>query len=113
MIFVTALCFIIPALIWGIFLLAFRLRAKEAIGTIIDFHGDEESSQAPIVEFELPDGQKVTFTEPTHVSDSILTIVPDLYNALILRKDVNQIKILYDPNNPQQNWKVHEIIIKS
>jgi len=102
MIILAALCFIIPSIVWGIFILAFRIRSREAVGTIVGYHGREGSSQAPIVEFELPDGKKVTFTEPTHATESIFDTISDLFNRFVLKKDLNRVKVLYDPNDPQK-----------
>ena len=100
-----ALCFIIPAIIWGLFILAFRMRSREAIGTIIDYdigHSEHGEVSAPIVEFQLPDGTKITFTEPTHSNETILDVVSDLFSKFALKKDLNKVKVIYDPNNPQK-----------
>jgi hypothetical protein len=105
LIFFALLCFIIPAVIWGIFILAFRLRSSEAIGTIVDYHtsdGEYGQLSAPIVEFQLPDGGKITFTEKIHSNETILDIVSGLFRKFALKQDVNKVKVLYDPNDPQK-----------
>lgn len=99
------LCFILPAVIWGIFILAFRLRSSEAIGTIVDYHtsdGEYGQLSAPIVEFELPDGRKITFTEQTHSNETVFDIVSDLFSKFVLKKDLNKVRVIYDPNDPQK-----------
>lgn len=101
LIIVGALCFIIPSVIWGLYLLAFRMRSIQTVGTIIDYHGNSETT-APVVEFQLPDGTKVTFTEPTHTNETIFDMISDLFNKFVLKKDLNQVTVLYDPNNPQK-----------
>ncbi len=101
MILLGVLCFIIPAVIWGLYLLAFRMRSMHAVGTIIDYHGDSET-QAPVVEFQLPDGTKVTFTESTHTSEGIVEFLIDLISRFVMKKDLNTVNVLYDPNNPQK-----------
>lgn len=105
MILVGAFCFILPSLVWGIFILAFRLRSQTAIGTIVGestAHGKLGQVSAPIVEFELPDGRKITFTESTHSSESVFTMISDLFNKFVLKKDLNQISVIYDPKDPQK-----------
>ena len=105
MLIIGILCFIIPGIIWGLFLLAFRLRSKEAIGTIVDTHtGQGELGQisAPIVEFQLPDGKKVTFTEKTHSNETIFDMIGSIFSKFVLKKDLNQVRVLYDPNNPEK-----------
>jgi hypothetical protein len=102
MIIFATLCFIVPSVVWIIFILAFQLRSKRAAGTIVGYHGREGSRQAPIVEFQLPDGRKVTFTEPTHSTESIFDNISDLFNQFVLKKDLNQVTVLYDPNNPEK-----------
>lgn len=101
LIIVGGLCFIVPSVIWGLYLLAFRMRSAQAVGTIVDYHGDREVT-APVVEFQLPDGTKVTFTEPTHTNETFIDVISDLLNTFVLKKDINQVNVLYDPNNPQK-----------
>jgi len=100
MIFVGALCFIIPALIWGLYLLAFRMRSIETVGTIVNYVGNSET-QAPVVEFQLPDSTKVTFTG-IYSSQNILEELFDAFLQHGLKKDPSQVRVLYDPNNPQK-----------
>lgn len=105
MIFVGALCFIIPSIVWGLFLLAFRLRSKEAVGTIVDYHtgqGEYGEVSAPVVEFQLPDGKKITFTEKTHTNETIFDMIGGIFSKFVLKKDLNQVRVLYDPNNPEK-----------
>ncbi len=105
LIIVGVLCFIIPSIVWGIFLLSFRLRSKEAIGIIIDYHtGQSEYGQvfAPVVEFQLPDGKKITFTEKTHSNETIFDMIAGIFSKFVLKKDLNQVRVLYDPNNPEK-----------
>ncbi len=99
------LCFIVPSFIWALFLLVARLRSKEAIGTVIgqdanSFEGSE--LYAPIVEFQLPDGRKITFTEKMHSNETILDILYNLFSRFVLKRDLDKVKVLYDPNNPQK-----------
>lgn len=105
MIFVGVLCFVIPSIVWGLFLLAFRLRSKEAVGTIVDYHtgqGEYGEVSAPVVEFQLPDGKKITFTEKTHTNETIFDMIGGIFSKFFLKKDLNQIRVLYDPNNPEK-----------
>ncbi len=98
------LCFIVPSFIWALILLAFRLRSKQAIGTIIghDTVSDGNDLYAPIVEFQLPDGRKITFTEKTHSNENILDILYKLFSKFVLKQDLDKVRVLYDPNNPQK-----------
>ena len=101
----AVLCFIVPSVIWGIFIPAFRLRSSEAIGTIVDYHtgqGKYGEVSAPVVEFQVPDGRKFTFTEKKHTNETIFDTVSDLFSKFFLKKDPNQVKVLYDPNDPQK-----------
>src|SRR6266511_4339513 len=101
----AVLCFIVPSFIWSLFLLVARLRSKEAIGTVIgqdanSFEGSE--LYAPIVEFQLPDGRKITFTEKMHSNETILDILYNLFSRFVLKRDLDKVKVLYDPSNPQK-----------
>jgi hypothetical protein len=101
----AVLCFIVPSFIWALFLLINRLRSKEAIGTVIgqdaaSFEGSE--LYAPIVEFQLPDGRKITFTEKMHSNENILDSLFNLFSKFVLKRDLDKVKVLYDPNNPQK-----------
>jgi hypothetical protein len=98
------LCFIVPGFIWALVLLALRLRSKEAIGTVIghDTVSSGDDLYAPIVEFLLPDGRKITFTEKTHSNETILDILYKLFSKLVLKQDTDKVRVLYDPNNPQK-----------
>ena len=105
MIIIAVLCLIIPSIVWGIFILAFRLRAKEAPGVIVGqstAQGKYGQIFSPIVEFQLPDGRKITFTEPVHSSESIFDLISDAINKFALKKDLDQVTVLYDPNNPEK-----------
>jgi hypothetical protein len=82
-----------------------RLRSQEAIGTVIghdsaSFEGSE--LYAPIVEFQLPDGRKITFTEKMHSNENILDILYNLFSKFVLKRDLDKVKVLYDPNNPKR-----------
>jgi hypothetical protein len=107
MIYVGALCFIIPSFIWAFFLLVFRLRSKTAIGTIIGedampgVDGGSDLS-APIVEFQLPDGRKITFTEKVHSNETILDFLYKLFSQYVLKRDMTKVLVLYNPNDPQK-----------
>ncbi len=101
LIIVGGLCFIVPSVIWGLYLLAFRMRSVQAVGTIVYYHGGSETT-APVVEFQLPDGTKVTFTEPTHTNTTMLDLVIDFIDGFVLKKDLSKVNVLYDPNNPQK-----------
>lgn len=105
LIVVAVLCLIVPSLVWGFFLLSFRLRSLETTGTIIDYHtsrGIYGDISAPVVEFRLPDGRTITFTEKTHTSGTIFDLLSDLFSRFVLKKDTNSVKVLYDPNDPQK-----------
>lgn len=101
------LCFIIPSFIWALVLLASRLRSKKAIGTVISHDASSGIDgggdlYAPIVEFQLPDGKKITFTEKTHSNENILDILYKLFSKFVLKRDSDKVQVLYDPNNPQK-----------
>lgn len=105
MIILAILCFILPSIVIGIFILAFRLRSKQAVGTIIgqsSGRGKHGTMYSPIVEFELPDGKKITFTEPSSSNENIFDMIYDVLNHFVFKKDPNQVKVLYDPNDPQK-----------
>ncbi|MFN8413284.1 MAG: DUF3592 domain-containing protein [Anaerolineales bacterium] len=96
-------CFIGPAFIWMTFLIVSRLRSKTTVGKIIDYASGSSDGDvsAPIVEFQLPDGQKVTFTGMYQNQ----TIIEGLYEAFLqhgLKKGLTQVQVLYDPKNPQK-----------
>ena len=91
---------------WALFLFISNLRYSVAIGTITGYHGaagaDNTDVFAPIVEFQLPDGRKITFTEKTHSNETIFDMLYHAFLKYVLKKDVTQVKVLYDPNNPQK-----------
>jgi len=103
----AVLCFIVPSFIWALFLLAFRWRSKTAIGTVIGqdavsgIDGGDDL-YAPIVEFQLPDGKKITFTEKVYSSQGIPDYLFQIFSKLVFKRDPEKVTVLYDPNNPQK-----------
>ena len=72
------LCFILPAFVLGGFVFISGLRYKKTIGTVVGedvVNSDTDQLSAPIVEFETPDGRKITFTEKVHSNETILDII--------------------------------------
>jgi hypothetical protein len=100
----AVLCFIIPSFVWAFFLLMSRLRSSVATGTIIghDAGSADGDVSAPIVEYQLPDGRKITFTDKVYSNQTILDLLYELFLKYILKRDTDQVKVLYDPNNPQK-----------
>lgn len=107
MIIFGVLCFIVPSFIWALVLLVFRLRSKTAIGTVIGQDANPgidggNDMYAPIVEFQLPDGRKITFTEKVHSSAGLLDILYRALSKFVLKRDHDKVSVLYDPNDPQK-----------
>ena len=102
---IALLCFILPALVLGGFVFVSGLRLKRTVGTVVGQHvvdSDTDQLSAPIVEFETPDGNKITFTEKVHSNETILDVLGQLAAGIALRKDPNKVMVLYDPNDPQK-----------
>lgn len=99
----SLLCFITPSFIWALFLVVSRLRSSTANGTIIDHVAGSSDGDvsAPIIEFQLPDGRKITFTG-TYSNQTILDMLYGAFIKYVLKRDTSQVKVLYDPNNPQK-----------
>jgi Protein of unknown function (DUF3592) len=102
-IIVAALCFIAPSFIWALIILTLRLRSKTAVGSIIGYEAGSTDGDvsAPIIEFQLPDGRKFTFTG-TYSNETIIDTLYEAFRKYILKRDITQVNILYDPNNPQK-----------
>jgi len=101
---VALLCFMLPAFVLGAFMFVSRLRYKRTVGTIVgqDVIGnDTDQLSAPIVEFETPDGRKIVFTDKVHSNETILDTIGNLVAAFVLKKDPNKVRVLYEPNHPQ------------
>lgn len=99
----SVLCFIGPAFVWALFLIVSRLRSSTAIGTIIDHVAGSTDGDvsAPIIEFQLPDGRKITFTG-MYSNETILDMLYHAFLKYVLKKDTAQVRVLYNPNNPQK-----------
>lgn len=105
----SVLCFIGPAIVWAFFLIISRLRSTTAIGTIVDHvsGSTDGDMSAPVIEFQVPDGRKFTFTG-MYSNTTIPEMLYEAYREYVLKKDVTQVRVLYDPNNPQ-NARVNSI----
>ena len=107
LVIVGTLCFILPGILWGLFIFVSLRRSGRAIGTVVGHDampgvdGGSDLS-APIVEFQLPDGRKITFTEKIHSSENILDFLYELFARLVLKKDLDHIKVIYALDNPQK-----------
>ncbi len=99
----SLLCFIVPSFIWALFLVVRRLRSSTANGTIIDHAAGSSDGDvsAPIIEFQIPDGRKFTFTG-IYSNQTILDILYEVLLKYIFKRDTTQVNVLYDPNNPQK-----------
>ncbi len=99
----SMLCFIGPAFVWALFLIISRLRSSTAIGTIIDHAAGSSDGDvsAPIIEFQVPDGRKFTFTG-TYSNSTIPDMLYEVFLKYVLKKDTTQVRVLYDPSNPQK-----------
>lgn len=99
------LCFILPAVVLAVGITLSTLRYKQTVGTIVGedtVHGDTGQLSAPIVEFQAPDGRKITFTEKVHSSEGILDIIANLVAKFAFKRDLNRVRVLYDANDPQK-----------
>lgn len=89
------ICVAVPILLVSLGMFAwsilFTLRAEKATGTIVDFKTSSSSksgvTQAEVVEFQLPDGKTIQFTEKT-------------YRSRIVLNYAKNVSVLYDPQNP-------------
>ncbi len=99
----SLLCFISPAFVWALFLVISRLRSNTAVGTIIDHVSGSTDGDvsAPVIEFQVPDGRKFTFTG-TYSNTTIPDLLYETFLKYIFKKDPAQVKVLYDPANPQK-----------
>ena len=106
MIYIGLLCLILPGTFWLLYLIWFRLRSHQAVGTIVDYKthgGDNGSYQTPVVEFQLPDGKTVTFTDSASISNTgLLAAIGELFNYFVLRRGSDTVPVIYNPNKPQQ-----------
>src|SRR5690606_26618807 len=88
-------CVAVPILLLslGMFVrsILFTLRAEKTTGTIVDFKTSSSSksgvTQAEVVEFQLPDGKTIQFTEKS-------------YRSRIILNYGKNVSVLYDPQNP-------------
>jgi hypothetical protein len=96
-------CFIAPSFIWALFLVVSRFRSSTANGTIIDHVSGSSDGDvsAPVIEFQVPDGRKFTFTG-TYRNQTILDMLYEVFLKYVLKRNETQVKVLYDPNNPQK-----------
>lgn len=98
----ASFCFIIPAILLGLFLWSSGLRSSRAIGAIVGYESTSNGDMsAPIIEFQTPDGRKFTF-KGMYSNTMILDIVSAVFSKYILKKDPSQINVLYDPKDPQK-----------
>lgn len=99
----SILCFIGPAFVWALFLVVSRLRSNTATGTIIDHAAGSTDGDvsAPVIEFQVPDGRKFTFTG-IYSNSTIPDMLYEAFLKYVLKKDTTQVRVLYDPNNPQK-----------
>lgn len=99
----SMLCFIGPAFVWALFLIISRLRSSTAIGTIIDHAAGSTDGDvsAPVIEFQVPDGRKFTFTG-MYSNTTIPEMLYEAFLKYVLKKDITQVTVLYDPENPQK-----------
>jgi hypothetical protein len=106
MIYIGLLCLILPGTLWLLYMVWFRLRSHQTVGVIVDYktHGGENGSyQVPVVEFQLPDGQTIAFTEKMSSNDSgLLALVGELFSHFVLKQSSENVPVIYNPNKPQQ-----------
>ncbi|MFN8400531.1 MAG: DUF3592 domain-containing protein [Anaerolineales bacterium] len=96
-------CFIVPAILWGFFLLLSVLRSSRAVGKIIEYESGSSDGDvaAPIIEFQIPDGRKFTF-KGMYSNESIFDIAYNIFLKYILKRDPSLVNVLYDPKDPQK-----------
>lgn len=98
----SVLCLIFPSLAWAGYLLYRQTQLGRAVGRYME----KDGVTSPIVEFTLPDGQKVTFEDKSDTSGD-LNILSDLFNGLyqkyILKLELKEgdLPVHYDPKNPR------------
>jgi hypothetical protein len=106
MIYIGLLCLILPGMLWLLYTIWFRLRSRKAVGAIVDYkthRGRNGSYQLPVVEFQLPDGQTVTFTDSASVSDTgLLALLAGLFDYFVRKQGADNVPVIYNPSNPQK-----------
>lgn len=102
------LCWVLPGIVWLLFTFFFYLRAQKTEGVIVGYANSRKGGQKPIVEFSLPDGQKITFTESTSISGAEILLLPVILFLYFFQKQKLDkvtspaVSVLYDPRNPQR-----------